>query len=191
MIIKSRKVFDKLNIILIIFVFMNISFSVKLASHFYIPYYENKPVLIDKNLPKIFYSESNYYIGDFSTDSNHLRIHGWIYDMRSNKAFEKIYLVFENSKNEMYKIDLDKKERPDVANHFKNQKLHNSGFDDYINIGKMNIGKYQVYFLIEINRKPYFIKTNKELEIEFYGYKLYKNVYFSHFGVDVSSMFGK
>jgi hypothetical protein len=173
---------------------MNISFSVKLASHFYIPYYENKLVLIEKNLPKIFYSKSDYYIEDFSINGdngNHLLIHGWIYNMRSNKTFEKIYLVFENSKNEMYKIDLDNKERPDVANHFKNQKLNNSGFVDCINICKMNIGKYQVYFLVEINHKPYFIKTNKELEIKFFGYQLYKNIDFSNFEVEITSTFGK
>ena len=69
MIIKSTKVFDKLNIILIIFILMNISFSVNLASHYYIPYSQNKPVLLKENPPKIFYSKSAYTIDNFSINT--------------------------------------------------------------------------------------------------------------------------
>jgi hypothetical protein len=84
-----------------------------------------------------------------------------------NETFKKISLVFKNSINEMYKIDLDKKERPDVAYVFNNPKLHHTGFDDLIRVDKMNIGKYRVYFLVEINHKQYFIETSKRLEIKY------------------------
>jgi hypothetical protein len=144
---------------------MNISCSVTLASYFYIPYYVEKPVLLEKNPPIIFYSKAAYEMDDFSINSGRLTIRGWIYDMESNEAFEKISLVFKNSINEMYKIDLEKKRRPDVASVFKNPKLHHSGFDDIISIGKMNIDKYRVYFLVEINHKQYFIETSNRLEI--------------------------
>jgi 4-amino-4-deoxy-L-arabinose transferase-like glycosyltransferase len=166
-ILKSTQVFHKLNIILIVFIIMNISCSVTLASYYYIPNYIDKPVLLEKNPPIIFYSKAAYHMDDFIINSDRLTIRGWIYDMERNETFEKISLVFKNSINEMYKIDLDKKERPDVASFFNNPKLHHSGFDDFISIGKMNIGKYRVYLLVEINHKQYFIETSNRLEIKY------------------------
>jgi len=159
----TKRVYNKnLLYLLIIFVIINIYFSFKLLFTGYI--FLDKPIKTNYNNIAL-YENKTLHLDTLKIVDKRLFVRGWIFNEKNGQIFKTLYLVLKKD-NKFYKIELEHREREDVAKAFKSKNIINSGFyRGMIDVKSLEKGIYKCYIFTIINNKPVLIDTKKSLKI--------------------------
>lgn len=164
-IIIYKKISSKILLMLLMLLsVLNIYFSTKLALFSYVDDFLEKPVQIT-SLPEKEYALGVFHIDRLKIVDEKLFFKGWAFDRKTAHPFSSMKLILV-SKTHTYEILLEKRERPDVANAFKNPSLKMAGIGiDMIGIKQLPKGKYKVIFSVLVGEQRYFIPAKRTLTL--------------------------
>lgn len=98
---------------------------------------------------------------------NYLEVNGWGFKKDKASSKDSIFIALAND-NKTYLFKTEIKERPDLVDHFKNDKLINSGFKCRAVLKDLDEGTYQVYLGIKdsINHLTFKNTNNHSIDIK-------------------------
>lgn len=99
----------------------------------------------------------------YSTD-NYLEIEGWAFRKEEASVFDSTFIALVGDKK-TYLFKTEKKERPDLVEHFKSENLINSGFHCKALLQDLEKGKYNIYIGIKDGHKNLLFKNTNNISI--------------------------
>ncbi|MVO10612.1 hypothetical protein GOQ30_15670 [Flavobacterium sp. TP390] len=115
------------------------------------------PITIEKGI------EGN--IEDNFITEDYLEINGWCFNKNNVTNKDSIFIALVNE-HKKYLFNTEKKERPDLVDHFKNEKLINSGFKCRAVLKELDEGKYEVFLGIKDSLKNVIFNNTNNLSID-------------------------
>ena len=164
-ILVNKKVFSKMLLaLLILLAIQNIYYSSKLTLFSYVDVFMEKPTLVD-NQSRQYYTNALFHIDQLEIKDRKLFIRGWAFDRKNSKPFKEIHLILKIN-DILYKVVLDRTERPDVALAFGHKELLNSAFSaEMISLRHLKKGTYTVLFSVIIDHKVMLIDIDRSIKI--------------------------
>ena len=161
----NKKVFSKiLLVLLIIFSILNFYFSTKLSLFSYVDVFQKHPAVLQLKTEQ-HYDGAAFHIDSLRIVDKKLFISGWAYDRTVNKPFGEIQLILKKD-HTLYKIVLDRTERPDVAKAFGQKDLLNSGISaEMVSLMHLKKGTYTVLFSVVVDHKIMLVDIGKSVKI--------------------------
>lgn len=155
----------KLQLVLMVFIFLNLLFTIKLTLENYSNIFLKEPEIKQKTTYS-FYPDAKLNIDKLEIVKNKLFISGWAYDKKTDTPFSKISFILEH-KDIQYEIPLKKQERIDIVNAFKNPHLKKAGFlVKNITLKQIEKGAYEFYFIAHKNNKDYVISKKMKTRVK-------------------------